>query len=849
MSRRRSKSRKAKPAPDEQPKPQDNSTEQKAPRISRRKVWAFRLAALVVSPLLFFLACELALRLTGYGYDTSFLKPAEYDGKTFLTPNREFTWRYFGRRFARHTFPFAAPDPRPQNVTRIVVFGESAAFGDPQPEFGLARLLQAMLELRHPAARFEVVSTAITGINSHAIRSIAHDCRALDADAWVVYMGNNEVVGPYGAGTVFGQQAPPLPLVRASLALQTTRFGQLLTDLNGWLHPPPESKTEWGGMLMFVDNQVPSDDQRLVRTYDQFEANLTDIVAAGIDAGAKVVVSTVASNLRDCAPFASLHRSGLTKEEEEQWEDLYSKAKAAAVAGRYRDALQFFRRAAAIDDQFAELQYLMGRLLLTLDQEGSAREAFIAARNHDALRFRCDSELNEAAQRVARNFLAERVELWDAVDGLSKASANGVPGREMFYDHVHLTFAGNYLLARGIAERLDPLLPLPQPADEPGGANAAWPTQQDSARRLGWTDWHRQLALENMLGRYRDPPFADQIGHEQEIARRIHEAAELQSEAAMNRLAAVERCRRAADKHPEDPVVQLILAELLGNSGDAGGAIEYAERAIESLPNNSKAWMLLGAALATEEEFSEAVDAIKQAVKIADDDVSALERLAKAQAALDRNEEAVATYRRALELSPRFGPAYLGLGEVLEKLGRDEEAETNYRLAVENPVLRVADLVKMALFCLQRDWNDEAAELFDKAIRLNPADARLYLQAGQAFSAKGDQKTARRFFADAARVASQLGEARFLLGMTYAIEGDPQQASVHFEAAVQLMPESIEARLNYAYSLVQQNRRDEAIAEYEKVLQRDPTNARARKYLQLLKTESKPSESTEPSDE
>ena len=44
----------------------------------------------------------------------------------------------------------------------------------------------------------------------------------------MIYMGNNEVVGPFGAGTVFGPQAPPLPLIRGSLALKSTRTGQLL---------------------------------------------------------------------------------------------------------------------------------------------------------------------------------------------------------------------------------------------------------------------------------------------------------------------------------------------------------------------------------------------------------------------------------------------------------------------------------------------------------------------------------------------------------------------------------------------------------------------------------------------
>ena len=167
-----------------------------------------------------------------------------------------------------------------------------------------------MLELRYPATRFEVINAAMTGINSHAVRAIAEDCVKAQGDIWVIYMGNNEVVGPYGAGTVFGSQVPPLGLIRASLALKSTRTGQLLDAIRGWLQPPPPDKSDWGGMLMFLDQQVRADDPRLSRMYSYFQRNLSDIINAGQRAGARMVISTVAVNLRDCAPFASQLQAG-----------------------------------------------------------------------------------------------------------------------------------------------------------------------------------------------------------------------------------------------------------------------------------------------------------------------------------------------------------------------------------------------------------------------------------------------------------------------------------------------------------------------------------------------------------
>ena len=94
---------------------------------------------------------------------------------------------------------------------RVFVFGESAAYGDPQPEYGLSRMLEALLGGKYPGVRFEVVNTAMTAINSHVIVPIARDCAREHGDVWVVYGGETtKWWKPYGSGTVFGPQAASL---------------------------------------------------------------------------------------------------------------------------------------------------------------------------------------------------------------------------------------------------------------------------------------------------------------------------------------------------------------------------------------------------------------------------------------------------------------------------------------------------------------------------------------------------------------------------------------------------------------------------------------------------------------
>ena len=214
-------------------KPKRNSAKNPAAPVSRQKRWAFRLAALAGVPLLLFGLLELGLRLGGVGYSTAFLLASSNHGEKTFVQNNQFGWRFFGPRAARQPEAASIPRAKPRDTIRIFVFGESAAYGDPQPRFGLPRMLSALLNLRHPDRKFEVINAAMTGINSHVVLPLARSCAKAHGDVWVIYMGNNEVVGPFGAGTVFGGQTTPLPLIRGGLALKTTRTGQLLDALRG----------------------------------------------------------------------------------------------------------------------------------------------------------------------------------------------------------------------------------------------------------------------------------------------------------------------------------------------------------------------------------------------------------------------------------------------------------------------------------------------------------------------------------------------------------------------------------------------------------------------------------------
>lgn len=729
-------------------------------RKQKLKLWQLRLLAIVVVPLFILALAEIILRLAGIGHSTAFLLSSSNHGQATFVQNNKFGWRFFGERKSRAPGAISILQGKPRDVTRIFVFGESAAFGDPEPAFGLPRVLQATLSLRHPGMKFEVVNAAMTAINSHVIVPIARDCVRADGDIWVVYMGNNEVVGPFGAGTVFGSQSLPLPLIHATLALKATRLGQMIDTVSEHWQKTPADKSDWGGMLMFTGQQVPQDDRRLANVYRSFEKNLADIIRTGRDSGAGVVVSTVAVNLKDCPPFAG------------------------------RDA---------------ESEYSLGRRLLAQGDMAGAQDALNKARDLDTLRFRCDSRLNELVRKVAASRESDGILLADAEHAFAAASPDGLPGWDFFYEHVHLTFEGNCLLARTLAEQIDKLLPR--------NTTAGWPTAAECARRLGRSNRDVETAITDVIGRLTEPPFTTQINHDEQLRYLTEKARE--AEAGASVADALQATQLALQMAPDDAQLYLQESELEQSAGDQTKAEEAARHSVDLLPSSEEAWSQVGFVFVQEKKFDDAVRAYQQAFDLNPTDVWPLQNLALSLVKLNRTDEAMKEFKRAIALTPRFGLAWLGMGELLESMGRKNEAADCYQKALQNRIHRAPELTTLARFCLSRGWLGTASTNYNEAMELNPFDPALALEAGQ---------------------------AHFLFGSQLGKSGQAAPAAREFQEAVRLMPNVVEARLNLGIALFREKQWDESRQQFEQVAARSPTNAVARHYLGLLQKSTAPPE-------
>jgi tetratricopeptide (TPR) repeat protein len=337
---------------------------------------------------------------------------------TLRMANRKVAARYFpAERFppVPPLDPFAAV--KPAGALRIFVLGESSTAGFPYPHNGtFSRVLRDVLGDVLPGRPVEVVNLGLAATNSYTLVDFTAEVLAQRPDLLLIYAGHNEYYGALGVGSSQSGAASPA-LKRLYLRLLRLRTVRALRSAVVALRRPgagdggegPEAATFME--VLARDQQIPFGGVAYQAGLRQFEENLGIVLEHARRAGVPVLVASVASNVRDQPPFVSPGNEG-----------------AAGAAAVHREA----------------------RAALASGDSARAQELFARARDLDVVRFRAPGELNTVVQRVAAAYGARYVPVAEAFDSAS----GGMPGRELFLEHVHPTREGQVLIARQFYEAL-----------------------------------------------------------------------------------------------------------------------------------------------------------------------------------------------------------------------------------------------------------------------------------------------------------------------------------------------------------------------------------------------------------
>lgn len=428
---------------------------------------------MLLIPVLFFVLLEGGLRLADYGNDFPLFKPLEEDTR-YLVRNSEVARRYFAQQAnvpaALHDV-FAAV--KGVDEYRIFVQGGSTAAGFPFYHGGaFSRMLAHRLQQTFPDRTIEVVNTAMDAVSTYTLLDLADEIIAQRPDAVLIYAGHNEYYGALGAGSTesLGRFRG---LVSAYLRLQRLRSVQLLRHaFDGIAAGFGSDDTEGdAGTLMaqMVGEQLiaygsPAYDLGL----RQFRANLSDLLAKYEREGIPVFIATLASNERDQRPFETVFAPGTDRV---AWQRVYDGGIEALRRGNVVAARAAFTEATRMDTLAADGFYGLGRAAEAAGDTAAALEAFVAARDRDALRFRAPEAVNDIIREVG---IAHGATVVEAGANIRRAAPGGIIGAEHMLEHLHPTVDGYFLIADAFYDAL-----------HAAGAIGVWsrPVEELTARR------------------------------------------------------------------------------------------------------------------------------------------------------------------------------------------------------------------------------------------------------------------------------------------------------------------------------------------------------------------------------
>lgn len=525
------------------------------------------------------------------------------------------------------------PARKASGTTRIFCLGGSTTYGRPYDDrTSFAGWLRAFLPRVDPGRQWEVVNAGGISYASYRVARIMEELAGYEPDLFIVYSGHNEFLERRTYDRML--DVPEVVRDLGALASRLRIYSVLYDALDDRRDVLPAEVKPLLDRSVGPDDYERDDAMRRV-VLEHYRTSLRRMTAIAERAGAEVLLVTPASNIEDFSPFKSEPGPGLADAALRRTQNLRDTAAAALDQEQPERALAAADEALALDNRNADLHYLRGEALNALGRTDEARDAYIRARNEDVCPLRAPSSVRTIVRDVARN---RDVAFIDYVQLVRRQSPDGIPGSELFLDHVHPTIEGNRLLALAIIRRM---------------AEEGFVSPVD-----GWN--------ESAVG-----AVAEQ--HESGLDEEAHAAA-LRNLSRVLMWAGKDReaerlLDQAAVATADDGEIHLQRGKLAERSGNLETALEEYRKAAELAPWNATVQHSLGVVLSDLGFLGEARKALASSVRLDPTRVEAHYDLGLVLERLGQSRQAEIRYRKVLEMDPTHADAHNNLGVVLAKRG------------------------------------------------------------------------------------------------------------------------------------------------------------------------------------
>lgn len=780
--------------------------------LNRSKSWRGRFLLAVLTPLFLLALGEGIARLGASFPPSSFFVEEERPDGVWVHDNPYFGYTIFHPRQSRIPGPNLFPAEKPPDRIRMLVLGESAAMGFPDPEFGLARTLTTLLSQQYPGRSFDVINGSMTEINTHILLEIMREAERYEPDIVVLYGGNNEAIGPYGPVGVFGRFYPARWLIQGDRWLRKHSYlvRSLVDARNRML---PIDRTEWKGLDHFARNAVRHDDPALDRTRQFTRANVRAILDRAAAAGIPVVVAPAAVNLNDWPPlytFAPEPLAGQINPLIEQARELMKQADWSAALAVWREVLT-----AAPDH--ADARYGSAQCHEALGDLDAARAAYELALDYDGYRFRTDDATYRIMQEEASRYPAGQVAFVDARGSFFRAAKEP----PLLLEHVHLTVAGMVELSRLLAEPVGRLLPALS------AAPALAVTDEALMKKLFFapdTEEFAWLAVDQFLTMQ---VFQGQQGYSERLItlKQRKEAAGAAIEHFGENALAGAYAAATGQSSSFDWQVDALYGRYLMRRDLHEQAVEPLARAVTMKPDHAGNAQLLGTAQYHAGRFAEAVATLERAAQLNPFIPETWNMLGLSRFRSGDPTGARVAYNEALRLDSGHVGALNNLGYLDYQTGELVAAEGLFRRALEQEpgMIEARYHLGLALLGLQR--LDEAALQLDEVVHQQPGLARAWSARGMVAMRQGDKAAAEKFFIRAVQEDSGLVAASVNLSMLWLSSKQFDKAERFLSDALAGNPQAAELHYLYGRAQVGAGKSDESLPAFRQAIALQPERA------------------------
>ena len=572
------------------------------------------------------------------GYAPLFLKHSEPDGKQFYrTAHNKYEW------FNMQRFPAR----KAKDVIRVFCIGGSTTYGRPYDDrTSFCGWLREFLPAVDPTHRWEVINAGGISYASYRAVRLMEELADYEPDLFIVYSGHNEFLEDRTYKKLLN-----VPKFVHSLGVQASRT-RLYTVLYDLIYKRDELlSTEVNALL---DNSVGPedyhrDDELRNSILDDYQKSLLLMTQISDRVGARLIFVTPASNIGDFSPFKSEPSANLGELDKRQVDSLKQIVSIALDNADFTRAEEIAREATTIDSRDADLLFMHAQALRALDRVDEAHKVFMQSRDEDVCPLRALTPAREIVTDVARS---KNTGFVDFVGIVNKKSPDGIPGSELFLDHVHPTIEGNRLLALAIIREM---------------------VQEGMVSQS--VTWNESVVdeistkLENSLDEETHAMALRNLSKVLSWAGKYDEAERLANLA----IAAI----------PEDSESRTQKGLLLWRAGYREEALVHYREAVRLKPWDASLFRSLGVLLSELGIMEEAREKLETAIRLDPKLDNVHYDLGIVLQALGKMKEAETAYRTAQKMNPNHAEAYNNLGIVLAQSGNLTAAAEQFARAVQ----------------------------------------------------------------------------------------------------------------------------------------------------------------------